>query len=269
MIGGGVNSSLGEISLANKGVLFLDELAEFPRPLIESLRQPIEDGVINISRLNRTVTYPADFILLATLNPCPCGYLNSSKPCTCSQSEIDRYKSRISGPILDRIDLYCEVVEADYDDILGLDKKIKKSVDYLEDINIARAIQMIRFEKKGIDTNSHMSTEHINDYCRMTSDAQNMMKIIHDKYGLSNRVYMKMLKIARTIADLELVKTIKINRLDRGVYKKGEVLYKTPNEYIDLVGNNKIDKPIEEDHILEAFSYRKAYFKYFSPYQLR
>src|SRR3712207_1972295 len=150
---------------------------------------------------------------IVAMNPCPCGYLNSSKPCTCSQSEIDRYKSRISGPILDRIDLYCEVVEADYDDILGLDKKIKKSVDYLEDINMARAIQMIRFEKKSIDTNSHMSTEHINDYCRMTPDAQNMMRIIHDKYGLSNSVYVKMLKIARTIADLELVKEIKINRL--------------------------------------------------------
>lgn len=230
MIGGGANSSLGEISLSHKGILFLDEMAEFPKPIIECLRQPIEDGFINISRLNRSIRYPAEFLLLATMNPCPCGYLSSSRPCSCRQYEIDRYRSKISGPILDRIDLYCEIVEADYSDISGNSSDNKTSSDYIDDINRARDIQADRFKDLNINTNSKMKPEDIRVYCQMDKSAENILQLVYNKYKLSNRSYMKLIKIARTIADLDESHTIK------------------------------------EDHILEAFSYRKAYYKYFCDY---
>ena len=228
IIGGGINAELGEITLAHRGILFMDELPEFSKKTIESLRQPLEDGIINISRINKSVTYPADAIFLATMNPCRCGYYNSGKNCTCSPSEIDRYRNKVSGPILDRIDLFCEVGEIDFNEYNEENINEEKSSDIKERVVRARKVQNERFSELPIHTNSQMSTREIDRFCRLTSEGEKMGKLFFNKYRMSNRSYTRILKVARTIADLS--------------------------------GKEEID----ERDIIEAFSYRKTYYKYFS-----
>ena len=228
VIGGGRNAELGEITLAHRGVLFLDELPEFPKKIIEALRQPLEDRVINISRINKNVTYPANFILVATMNPCKCGYYNSKKSCICSPSEIDRYRNKLSGPILDRIDLFCEVGEIDFDEYNENKFIEESSLDIEKRVEKAREKQRMRFSNLDIKTNSHMSAKEIDQFCKLSSSGENMAKIFFNKFHLSNRSYARILKLSRTIADLA----------------------------------NKDE--IEDKDLLEAFAYRKAYYKYFS-----
>lgn len=226
MIGGGSKASMGEISLAHRGVLFLDEVAEFSKQILEALRQPIEDSVVNISRLNHTVSYPADFQLIVSMNPCPCGYYKSHKECTCRQYEIERYLNKISGPILDRMDVFCEVGKVDFEEFDDKSQRMS-SVEMLDIIQATRDIQENRFKGRGFLLNSQMTSEDIEKYCCLDQDTSMMAARIYKKYGLSNRSYTRLLKLARTIADLEA-------RTD-----------------------------ISSKDIVEAFSYRKAYYKYF------
>lgn len=226
MIGGGSKASMGEISLAHRGVLFLDEVAEFSKQILEALRQPIEDSAVNISRLNHTVSYPADFQLIVSMNPCPCGYYKSHKECTCRQYEIERYLNKISGPILDRMDVFCEVGKVDFEEFDDKSQRMS-SVEMLDIIQATRDIQENRFKGRGFLLNSQMTSEDIEKYCCLDQDTSMMAARIYKKYGLSNRSYTRLLKLARTIADLEA-------RTD-----------------------------ISSKDIVEAFSYRKAYYKYF------
>lgn len=227
IIGGGVKASMGEITLAHRGVLFLDEVAEFSKQILEALRQPIEDSMVNISRINHSVTYPAAFQLIVSMNPCPCGYYKSHKECTCRQYEIDKYLSKISGPILDRMDVFCEVGKVDFEDFDDRSQRMT-SREILEIIESARHIQADRFKDRDFYVNSQMTSEEIEKYCHLDQDSSMMASRIYKKYGLSNRSYTRLLKLARTIADLEARETI------------------------------------SSKDILEAFSYRKAYYKYFN-----
>lgn len=226
ILGGGYNAQLGEITLAHRGILFLDEVAEFNKSTIEGLRQPLEDGIINISRVNKTVQYPAKFMLVCTMNPCPCGYYNSSKTCLCKPYEVQRYRNRLSGPILDRIDLFCEVGEINYTEFSDTEKNLSSS-QIKERIDRARSIQKNRFIEECINTNSEMDSKLLFKYIDLTEDGEKMAMFLYDKYKLNNRVYVKLLKISMTISDLD--------------------------------GKNKVG----EKEILEAFSYRSAYYKYF------
>ena len=227
IIGGGVKASMGEITLAHRGVLFLDEVAEFSKQILEALRQPIEDSMVNISRINHSVTYPAAFQLIVSMNPCPCGYYKSHKECTCRQYEIDKYLSKISGPILDRMDVFCEVGKVDFEDFDDRSQRMT-SREILEIIESARHIQADRFKDRDFYVNSQMTSEEIEKYCHLDQDSSMMASRIYKKHGLSNRSYTRLLKLARTIADLEARETI------------------------------------SSKDILEAFSYRKAYYKYFN-----
>lgn len=209
MVGGGSNPLPGEVSLAHLGVLFLDELPEFPRSLIESLRQPMEDGTVEIVRVAGHIRYPASFTLIAAINPCPCGYLgHPKKECKCSQMQIQKYKSRLSGPILDRIDLFTQVSVVETDQLsitnhspggLISSKEAKKMV-----MN-ARSIQHKRFSKatRSIYTNSQMRNSDVKKFCSLVPQAENLLKIATDKFNLSARSYFRLIKVARTIADLE------------------------------------------------------------------
>ncbi|MBI2022332.1 YifB family Mg chelatase-like AAA ATPase [Candidatus Daviesbacteria bacterium] len=204
IIGGGNSIRPGEVSLAHRGVLFLDELPEFPRQILEALRQPLEDRLVSISRASGSLTFPAQFILLAAQNPCPCGFLGSPKKnCICMPGQISRYQKKISGPLLDRIDIHLDVpaVETDKltDDILTEDsKKIRARVEK------AREIQRQRFAPLGILTNSEMSNSHIKEFCVISKEALDLLKLAIAQLNLSARSYHRVLKLSRTIADLAL-----------------------------------------------------------------
>lgn len=212
LIGGGSNPQPGEVSLAHLGVLFLDEMPEFPRSVLESIRQPMEDGVVEIVRVSGHVRYPASFTLIAAINPCPCGYLgHPRRPCTCTQKQIAKYRHRLSGPILDRIDLTVMVAPVEVEklsitkqtqDSLLTSKQAKKMVV------TARAIQEKRFTGTGLYTNSQMKNREVKKYCRLTPEAENFLKLAAEKYDFSARSYMRLIKVARTIADLNGAETI-------------------------------------------------------------
>ncbi len=197
----------GEISLSHYGVLFLDELPEFRRDVLESLRQPMEDGKVTISRVASTVTYPSDFMLVAAMNPCPCGYLGD-KRCHCTDSEITRYKNRISGPLLDRIDIYTETPDVTYND-LNSKAKTESSAEIKSRVSAARAIQLERYKNEGIFFNSALSASQTEKYCSLNKDAAELIKMAFDNLGLSARAYHKILKVSLTIADLAGSKKIK------------------------------------------------------------
>ncbi|MCD8036010.1 MAG: YifB family Mg chelatase-like AAA ATPase [Clostridiales bacterium] len=197
----------GEISLSHYGVLFLDELPEFRRDVLESLRQPMEDGKVTISRVASTVTYPSDFMLVAAMNPCPCGYLGD-KRCHCTDSEITRYKNRISGPLLDRIDIYTETPDVTYND-LNSKAKTESSAEIKSRVSAARAIQLERYKNEGIFFNSALSASQTEKYCLLDKDAAELIKMAFDNLGLSARAYHKILKVSLTIADLAGSKKIK------------------------------------------------------------
>jgi len=206
LIGGGSKPKPGEVSLAHRGVLFLDEFAEYPRATMEVLRQPMEDGKLTISRTMASVDYPARFILAASANPCPCGYLqHPKKQCSCSEREIRRYKKRISGPILDRIDLHVDVPVVDAGELSetgqGL-QFLESSAKIRQRVIKARNIQQERFKNDNIFTNAEMRNEQIKKYCQLAKTAKQILTAATNSFNLSARAYFKTIKTARTIADL-------------------------------------------------------------------
>ncbi len=203
LTGGGSNSHPGEISFAHNGVLFLDELPEYPRAVLEILRQPLEDGVITVSRAARTVEYPANFMLVASMNPCPCGYYGSSThECSCTPAQIQKYMGRISGPLLDRIDIHVEVDEVHYDELTS-SETAESSATVKERVDAARKIQTRRFEGSAVHSNSKMTSEMIKKYCALDASGERILSNAFDKLGFSARAYTRILKVARTIADLD------------------------------------------------------------------
>ncbi len=224
--GGGSIPKPGEVSLAHNGVLFLDELPEFSRTAIEGLRQPIEDGQVSIARVAGTLTYPCNLMLVAAMNPCPCGFFgHPTRRCTCSEGAAARYINRISGPLLDRLDIHVEVPPVEYDQLSSA-RKGEPSEVIRKRVNQARQLQLERYKSDGILANASLTAPLLQKYCRMDDNAKQMLKTVFDKLGLSARGYDRILKVARTIADLE---------------------------------NSEI---ITEDHIAEAIQYRTLDRKY-------
>lgn len=216
----------GEVSLAHKGVLFLDELPEFSKNVLEVLRQPMEDRVVNIARVNASLTFPAEFMFIASMNPCPCGFWGDPlHECTCSQSEIDRYLRKISNPLLDRIDIHFEVQPVKYDELKN-DSNADKSSIIRRRVNEAKMVQIERFKDDNIYSNSQIKNTDIKKYCKLNKNSENIMEMAFKKYKFSARTYNKIIKVARTIADL-----------DRSIN-------------------------IEDNHILEAVRYRTINNKY-------
>ncbi len=201
--GGGTVPRPGEISLAHNGVLFLDELPEFKRDAMEALRQPLEDGTVTVTRASGSVTYPSNIILIAAMNPCPCGYYgHPSKPCTCSQNAVHKYLGKISGPLLDRLDLHIEVPPVDYKALS--DKTVSEtSAQIRERVNRARAVQVERYKGTGITCNAQLTPALLRKHCVMTDEASAYLSRSFDAMGLSARAYDRILKVARTIADLK------------------------------------------------------------------
>lgn len=202
IIGGGINPKPGEITLAHRGVLFLDEMVEFPRNVLETLRQPLEDGEIVISRTKTSIKYPAQFMLVGAMNPCPCGFLgDKEKQCTCSDTQIQRYQSRLSGPLLDRIDITITIPRLTTDELVQKGES-EPSAKIRERIIKARKIQAERYQNDGILTNSELTTKLIKKYCVLSEKCAEILKFASQKYSLSGRKYNRILKLARTIADL-------------------------------------------------------------------
>lgn len=201
---GGGNKTVhpGEISLAHGGVLFLDELPEYKRSALEAMRQPLEDGVITVSRAGGTVTYPASFMLCASMNPCPCGnYGSAVKKCTCTPNDIRKYQARISGPLLDRIDIQVEVDNVNYDDLIS--EKLEESSETVKKrAENARKIQRARFEDSSVSCNSEMGEKELRKYCELSPEGESILKAAFEKLKLSARARSRILKVARTIADL-------------------------------------------------------------------
>lgn len=215
LIGGSNIPRPGEISLAHRGVLFLDEFPEFPRQVLEAMRQPMEDGFVTISRASGRITFPAKFILVAAMNPCPCGYLGDpTHECRDSTSEILRYQKKISGPMMDRIDIHLDVPAVKTDKLV-LDKSSSgpSSKEIRMRVQSARNIQTKRFRKDKIVSNSEMSSKQIKSYCPLSDESLQIIKMAVDKLNLSARSYSKILKVARTIADLDNSREIKPNHL--------------------------------------------------------
>lgn len=203
LVGGGTWPKPGEISLAHRGVLFLDEFAEFPRQIMENLRQPLEDGIIHISRAAGNLCFPAKFILVAAMNPCPCGfYGDNEKNCVCSPMQVINYKKKISGPILDRIDLHIEVPRVDFDK-LTTPANAENSANIKKRVESARKYQKKRFHNSPFITNTEMNSEAVKHFCQVDTNSQILLKNAVDKLHLSARAYFRVLKVARTIADLE------------------------------------------------------------------
>lgn len=213
LAGGGNRSKPGEISLAHNGVLFLDELPEYNRQAIETLRQPLEDAYISVSRLQRTVEYPANIMLIASMNPCPCGYFGDKKhECKCTETQIHKYKDKISGPIIDRIDLHVDVDSVSYTD-LNNSKVEEDSVAIKERVDMARKIQLLRFKNDKIYSNAKMTNRHIEKYCKIDDNCKQLMEFAFNKFNLSARGYTRTLKVARTIADLDASENIEYMHL--------------------------------------------------------
>ncbi|HPI32669.1 MAG TPA: ATP-binding protein, partial [candidate division Zixibacteria bacterium] len=202
-VGGGAVPKPGEVSLAHHGVLFRDELPEFKKDILEMLRQPMEDNEVTISRASTTITYPAGFMLVAAMNPCPCGYFGDpSHECNCSSSEIQRYMARISGPLMDRIDIHITVPSVNFKD-LSSETCGEKSTVIRARVNRARQRQIARFEEeKRIFCNAHMESKDIRKYCLIDDKSQALLATAITRQGLSARAYDRILKVARTIADL-------------------------------------------------------------------
>ncbi len=203
LVGGGTVPKPGEVSLAHNGVLFLDELPEFKRNVLEVLRQPLEDGNMTVSRAIGSINYPANFMLVAAMNPCPCGFFTDpQKECGCTPPQIQRYRSKVSGPLLDRIDIQVEVPALRYQDLASRDAGEPSTV-IRQRVNAARAIQVERFQKRGIHANAQMGTKDIKRHCAVKEGAEKLLETAINKLGLSARAYSRILKVGRTIADLE------------------------------------------------------------------
>ena len=204
MAGGGSSLHPGEISLAHNGVLFLDELPEFNPEVLEVLRQPLEDGQAQITRVSGSVTYPSRFMLVCAMNPCKCGwYGHPSGRCTCTEQAVRRYLGRLSGPLLDRIDICVEVPALDYEELSGAGAPAESSADIRARVNAARRIQTARFGPEGPSCNAHMGPQELRRYCRLDEDCQNLIRGAYQRLGLTARSYDRILRVARTIADLD------------------------------------------------------------------
>ncbi|MDR0436868.1 MAG: YifB family Mg chelatase-like AAA ATPase [Bacteroidales bacterium] len=219
LVGGGSIPQPGEISLAHNGVLFLDEMPEFKRQVLEVLRQPMEDRIVSISRARMSIDYPASFMLVAAMNPCPCGNYNHPwKPCTCAQGIVTKYLNKISGPLLDRMDLHVEVTPVD-ENILNSPKSGESSANIRERVIAARQKQEERFaEDADIHCNTQMMPKHLVEYCQLNETGRNILKQAMQKLGLTARAYDRILKVSRTIADLEDSADIQIHHLSEAIH---------------------------------------------------
>lgn len=228
LVGGGSTPTPGEISLSHNGVLFLDELPEFNRRTLEVLRQPLEDGTVTISRALASTTFPANFILIAALNPCPCGYRNDPRrECHCTVPQIERYMAKISGPLLDRIDIHLEVPAVPFRE-LASGAAGTTSGDMRSQVESARAIQAVRFADVRTRLNAKMTTRQIRQHCKLDDESMNLLKASVNELGLSARAHDKVLRVSRTIADLDhseairpphVSEAINYRMLDRNLWK--------------------------------------------------
>lgn len=218
LTGGGAKSTPGEVSLAHNGVLFLDEIAEYGKKTLETLRQPLEDGVITVARVQRTVEYPARFMLIASMNPCPCGNYGSrtGKKCTCTVEQRRHYNARISGPLLDRIDLYVTVSDIDYGELRSAEVS-ETSAEVKKRVTAARKIQLERFSKEGIFTNAEMNNQMIKKYCALDAQCEKALEKAFQRFRLSARGATRVIKSARTIADLNGNKDITVGDLAEAI----------------------------------------------------
>lgn len=221
IVGGGTIPRPGEISIAHNGVLFFDEMAEFSRNKLEMLRQPLEDGVVNISRVNGSYSYPCEVIFVGAMNPCPCGYYGSTRQkCTCSAKKINDYRSRISGPLIDRIDLHVEVAPLEFSEITS-GTKGESSADIRKRVVSARQIQKERFKDTLIKCNALMTKRQINEYCIIDRESRDYLEKIFNTMGLSARGYDSILKVSRTIADLDQCENINKKHIATAVRYRG------------------------------------------------
>jgi magnesium chelatase family protein len=226
LIGGGKIPKPGEVSLAHHGVLFLDEMPEFRKNVLELLRQPMEDGKVTISRAATSITYPARFMAVAAMNPCPCGFYGDYKrQCQCTHVQIQRYRTKISGPLLDRLDIHVEVPAVQYQD-LARESGGQSSASIRQRVNSARIVQQNRFKHQRIFSNAQMTPRVLKRFCRLDEDSHRLLETAIDRLGLSARAHNRILKIARTIADLEdqdninsaqIAEAIQYRSLDRGL----------------------------------------------------
>lgn len=217
LVGGGSKAMPGEVSLAHNGVLFLDEIPEFKRAALEVLRQPLEDKKVTVTRVSRTAVYPCNFMIVAAMNPCPCGYFGSDvKPCTCSNEEIRRYQRKISGPLFDRIDIQIEIPALKYNQ-LSDSNKAESSDIIRKRVTQAREIQEKRYKGSGIRTNAELTSPMIKEYCKLSNEANTVLRRAFDNLGLSARGYTKILKLARTIADMEKSENIEVYHIAEAI----------------------------------------------------
>ena len=226
LIGGGQIPKPGEVSLAHNGVLFLDEVLEFKKNVLEVLRQPLEDGSVTVSRVAHTLTYPSAFMLVGAMNPCPCGFMNDeAKNCNCSPMQVKRYRSKLSGPLLDRIDIHCDVLAVKFKELTD-DRCGDSSEAVKERVDLARRIQYERFKDTDIHANAQMGTKGIKQHCAIDGEGKRLLELAVERLGLSARAYTRILKVARTIADLDnkenigsshLSEAIQYRTLDRSV----------------------------------------------------
>jgi len=225
LIGGGANPKPGEISLSHRGVLFLDEFPEFPRHVLEALRQPMEDGFVSISRALKRLTYPSKFLLFAAQNPCPCGYFgDKTKTCVCAPSLILKYQKKISGPMLDRIDIHLDVPAVKVEKLTNAQKtKNENSLQIRKRVQKARDIQTKRFRDTKISSNSEMINKDIKKYCVLSDDCINLLKLAVSKMQLTARSYQRIIKLSRTIADLENSKDIKPSHIAESLQYRPKV----------------------------------------------
>ena len=218
LVGGGGNPQPGEISLSHNGVLFLDELPEFKRTVLEVMRQPMEERRVTISRAKVSIDYPANFMLVASMNPCPCGYYNHpEKECVCAPGVVQRYLSKVSGPLLDRIDLHVEVVPVSFDEMTTTNRKMETSSEIRERVVQAREQQAKRFKERDIYCNAMMPSNMVKDICQINDTGRGLLKTAMEKLGLSARAYDRILKVSRTIADLAGADEIGVEHLAEAI----------------------------------------------------
>jgi len=226
LVGGGTNARPGELSLAHHGILFLDEFAEFPRHVLEMIRQPLEDGTITVARAKRTITYPAEFMLVAALNPCPCGYYGTdARRCKCTPRQIERYLSKISGPLVDRIDIHIEVPAITFTKLRSRAGQLD-SATMRQDVTRGRAVQANRFGDGTVMANARMTHKQVEKFCQLDSAGEMILKQAMIEFGLSARAHDKICKVARTIADLAEAETI------------------APEHVAEAIGYRKLDRKL-------------------------
>lgn len=224
IVGGGVSAKPGIISLAHNGVLYLDEMAEYPRSVLECLRQPLEDRVITVSRVKASVKYPASFMMVGSMNPCPCGYFGSKLgECRCSSSQIAKYKSKVSGPLMDRMDIRINVDNVKYSELTAKSSS-ESSEDVRKRVNRTRLIQRERFANDDINTNAEMGEKHLNRYCKLSKECDEIMRTAFENLKLSARARSRIIKVARTIADMDLSENIEQKHLLEAIsYRSDEI----------------------------------------------